>query len=155
MTAIYRPRKPSTKGFLLAMTPLLLLALVSALSDTRDLIRISEGLAIFFVPFVTFILIGFNFTYVALNGHTIKVVKFVVIRNNIDITKIKSLKYRAFGTVSLDGINIEYVNSLGFRRKAILGSIGAYGQKQIAAIVKSIITINPTVHIDERTKSLV
>jgi hypothetical protein len=127
---------------------------VVAFSATRDLIRIIEGLAIFFVSVVTFILIGFNLTYVAFNGHTMRIVKFVIMRNNMDIRKIKKLKYRELGTANLDGINVYYVNNFDFPRKAILGSIGAYGQKQISTIVDRIIKENPSVHVDQKVLSL-
>jgi hypothetical protein len=154
MVIIYRPRKPSVKGFILAMTPLFLSWVVVALLATRDILRIIESLAVFFVPFVAFIVIGFEFTYAEFGNHKLTIVKFFAIRNNIDFKKIQSLKYRAFGTVNLDGINIYYVNNFGFRRKAILGSIGAYGQKQIAAIVDRIIEENPEIHVDQRVLSL-
>jgi len=154
MTTVYRPKKIGFKSMALAVTPLLLLLLVFALSTAHGVLSIVKGLGFIVVFLLLFILIAFGFTYVVLTDNKLKIVKFFIFRNSIDIQKIKSLKYRAFGTKSLDGINIEYTTGTGVHRSAILGSIGAYGQEQISKIVSHIIKSNHAVLVEDKVRSL-
>jgi hypothetical protein len=137
----------------LALLPLVTMVLAFALLETRDLVRLAKGLAIIGIPLGLFLLLGFKFTCVAIRGTVLTITKFFFFRNAIDVHRITALKYRAFGVTSLDGIEIEYANANGAYRKAVFGSIGAYGREQIADIVGEIVEMNPQVQLDKRVSS--
>jgi hypothetical protein len=154
MTTVYRPRKIALKNMALAVAPLLFILLVFALSAAHDFLSLLKGLGLILILLVIFLFVAFGLTYVKFEGTKLEIVKVFLSRNNIDIRNIKTLKYRAFGTASLDRINIEYTTDAGSNRTATLGSINAYGEKQISSIVNEIIKLNPSVQVDERVRSL-
>jgi hypothetical protein len=155
MVTAYRPRKIAFKNLALAVAPLLTILFVFGLSAASDISSLIKGLLPIIIILGLFLVIGFNSTYVEVNGDKLKLVKFFFVRNNIEIDKITSLTYRAFGTMSLDGIRIEYVTNSGFSGSAVLGSIGAFGSEQISSILRDITRANPRVQIDAKTKGLI
>jgi hypothetical protein len=137
----------------LALLPLIMMLLAFAILEARDLLSLVKGLTLLIIPLGLFLFLGFNFTYVSLSGTVITITKFFFFRNIVDLNQIRSLRYRAFGTITLDGIEVEYTTHRGGHRKAIFGSVAAYGPEQIAQIVIRIVQANPTVRLDKRVSS--
>jgi hypothetical protein len=120
-----------------------------------DVAKAVEQIGFILTVIAIFLWLAFTGTYAEVGDGKLEIVKFYLLRNSIDIRSVRAVRYRAFGMESLDGIDIQYEAHHGTRRSAILGSIAAYGRRQISDIVSAVVKSNPGIQLDERVSTLV
>jgi hypothetical protein len=90
--------------------------------------------------------------YVAIDDH--KITKVTFLRRAIAIKDIRGLRYDASVLGLIKGIKIEYQDTKGIVRNAILPSITTFGTKKTAEMISILRRANPDIKVDPRIAHL-
>jgi len=153
MEQIYKPSRSNLKSAIIISFVLWFLTLAIGLTSSGVIWNKIVGTVGFTLLFILFPLV-IVFTYTSIDEETIKIVRALVFRKTIMISKVESLQADpAFGGLVI-GVQIKYQDASGQPKETSLGTIQLYGKTTTNEIVRTLCDANASITVDPQIKKI-